>query len=383
MLASSVQITKEQYASLIVPKIGRINVDKITLDNGFMSVDLINYGSTITAIRLPDRELKVNDIVLGFDNIDGYLSDKNPYFGATIGRVCNRISNGSFVINDVKYYLSRNIGENTLHGGVSGFDKKIWKTEITNTNAVVMSYISPHLEEGFPGQLETQVRYVLTDNNYLVIKFTATTNEETPVNLTNHSYFNLAGHDSGAEGLYEHELMINANQYTELDPDTLIPTGKFIDVNETPFDFREFKNVGKAIESTEGAGFDINFCVRGEDLRTIARLQHEPSGRSLQVFANKPGVQLYTSNYVNGIEGKNGAIYDKHAALCLETQNYPNAINIKNFPSSLLCPREVYEHILIYKFRVEDQTVSEEEEEEEDDDDKTKKDKRKKDKKKQ
>lgn len=358
-------ITKSCYANIIMPDMGPVQIDKYTLDNGFMSVDIINYGSTITSIRLPDNDNRQSDIVLGFDDIHGYLSSKNQFFGSIIGRVANRISEGSYDYNGYKNYLSKNCGPHMLHGGARGFDKKIWNAEIVNHSALWMSYTSPNLEEGFPGDLEVITKYALTHDNYLVLRICASTNKVTPVNITNHSYFNLAGHETGSEALFDHDLKIFSNKYTELDQESLLPTGRVLSVKNTAYDFRKFSSIGDAVKKTEFKGIDINYCFAKDTLKTIARLKHAASGRSLQLYSNQTGVQLYTSNYVENIQGKRGVVYQKHGALCLEPQGYPDAVNIKKFPPQWLYPKDMYEHIIVYKFRVEKLADSENEPEKE------------------
>ncbi|XP_073980236.1 galactose mutarotase-like isoform X2 [Rhodnius prolixus] len=364
-------ITKSCFAEVMLPDQGPVQIDQYTLSNGFMSVDIINYGSTITSIKLPDNYGTLSDIVLGFDDIDGYMSDKNPYFGCTVGRVANRISGASYEHDGFKYFLSKNCGPNTLHGGISGFNKKIWNAEIVNHNSLWMTYCSPHLEEGFPGDLEVCTKYTLTHDNYLVVRICASTNKITPVNMTNHSYFNLAGHETGAKGLFSHKLKINANKYTELDPESLTPTGAILPVRNTLYDITKFTSVGELIKKSENKGIDINYCFAKDSLKTIARLAHAPSGRSLQLYSSHPGVQLYTSNGVENISGKEGVVYEKFGALCLEPQGYPDAVNQKQFPSIWLHPKDIYEHLIVYKFRVEKLADSDSEQQKEDDTEKS------------
>ncbi|KAL1110279.1 hypothetical protein AAG570_008356 [Ranatra chinensis] len=257
----------------------------------------------------------------------GYLREDNPYFGATVGRVANRITNGTFVIDQKRYFVTRNIGPHTIHGGKYGFDKKIWNAKILS-GSVIMTLESKDNDEGFPGDLFTEITYTLTENNELVIVFKSHTNQPTPVNIVNHSYFNLAGHDKGAEGLYEHEVVINADKYTPLSKEFSLPTGEIKSVDTTEFDLRNKTILGDSIKKTSnGDGFDINLIVNGEGYRQFSKVAHPQSGRYMTVYSDQPGVQFYTSNFLNNVIGKDGQVYNKHAGLCLETQQFPDAVN--------------------------------------------------------
>ncbi|XP_048506153.1 uncharacterized protein LOC105691574 isoform X3 [Athalia rosae] len=338
-------------------------VEKFTMKNAHgLEVDVLSYGATIQAIRTPDKHGNIADVVLGFDNIEGYLGTDNPYFGATVGRVANRVSGASFILDGVPYTLAKNIPGHSLHGGLVGWDKKIWNTAIQD-DAVWMTLLSPDREEGYPGAVIATIKFSITDDGKLIIKMSAVSTKATPINLTNHSYFNLFGHDGNATELYKHEITINANRWTVTDADS-IPTGEIRPVANSIMDLRVAKQLGQVLPKVPSGGYDFNFCIpedhgpKGE--RFVARVLHPDSGRYLEVHSNQPGVQLYTSNFLpdittQGILGKDQQKYFKHGALCLETQNYPDAVNHANFPNSILRPGQTYEHIVIYKFGVQNQ----------------------------
>ncbi|KAL6430798.1 hypothetical protein ACFW04_006963 [Cataglyphis niger] len=290
---------------------------KYTLTNSNnQEVDVVTYGATITAIRTPDKEGNIADVVLGFDNVEEYQSSNNPYFGATIGRVANRISKATFVVDGQQYQVSKNIGENSLHGGTHGWSSKVWNASIDH-DRVIMTLISPNEDEGYPGR---------------------TTN---------------------AEELYKHVFTLNADHWTVTDSES-IPTGEIRPVENSVMDLRNVTVLGDVIDKVPGGGYDYNFCLSEHDYEKrnlVAKVLHPDSGRSLEVYSNQPGVQLYTSNFLpernnTGILGKDGVRYFKHAAFCLETQNYPDAVNHENFPNSILRPGAKYNHIVIYKFGV-------------------------------
>lgn len=334
-------------------------------NNNNITVQVISYGATITAIKIPDKNGTVEDVVMGFNDMQGYLNPLNPYFGATVGRVANRIGYSKISIDGKEYNVSANLGQHQLHGGFKGFDKVNWDCYTTGTK-VVMSYDSPDKEEGFPGNLLVNVSFQLNDRNEFCIDFRATTTKPTFVNLTNHSYFNLAGHNRGAEELYKHVITINADQTTDVDENS-IPSGKLLPVADTIFDLQVPKVLGDVIHNIPGySGYDHNFCVnKGTDQGNtfVAKVYHPPTGRVLEVYSNQPGVQFYTSNSIpqnpkdykgdasklQKLEGK-GYTYYKHGALCLETQNWPDAINHTNFPKAALYPGETYKHTCTYKF---------------------------------
>jgi aldose 1-epimerase len=306
---------------------------------------------------VPDRSGKPGNIVLGFDRLEPYLAGV-PYFGSTIGRVGNRIAKGTFRLNGKTYKLATNNGPNHLHGGLKGFDKVVWKAEVAAAGATVrFSYHSPDGEEGYPGNLDVAVAYTLTDANELHLDYTATTDKATPVNLTNHSYFNLAGEGSG--GILDHVLAIYADQLTPVD-DTLIPTGKLAAVKGTVFDFTTPTAIGARIAKVPIAppvGYDHNYVLRprgnmaGSGLTLAARVTEPTSGRVMEVRTTEPGIQFYSGNFLDGtIKNRKGVPYEKHAAFCLETQHYPDSVNHPNFPSTILEPGRTYRTTTVYAF---------------------------------
>lgn len=339
-------------------------IDLYTLsnDNGVM-VQLTNYGATVVALYVPDKEGNLDDVVLGFDSISDYEKPDpyNPYFGATIGRYGNRIAGGQFTLEGKTYTLAQNNGPNHLHGGLKGFKDRIFKAIPMKTPegpAVRFKYLSHDGEEGYPGNLQVSVTFTLTNDNELKIKYLATTDKPTVVNLTNHSYFNLAGEGSG--DILDHELMIVADNYTPAD-DTLIPTG-IAPVAGTPLDFTTPHKIGERIEQLlrkEGddpfKGYDHNFVLDNQsgDLALAARAKEASTGRVMEVYTTEPGVQLYTGNWVN-TRGKEGKLYGQYSGFCLETQHYPDSPNNPDFPSTVLRPGEVYSTLTIYKFLVEE-----------------------------
>ncbi|XP_011146181.1 aldose 1-epimerase isoform X2 [Harpegnathos saltator] len=336
-------------------------VKKFTLKNKVgQEVDIVTYGATVTAIRTPDKHGNIEDVVLGFDNIEGYLSPNNPYFGATIGRVANRIGKATFIVDGQRYNVSVNINEDSLHGGTHGWSMKLWNATVEN-DCVVMTLISPDGDEGYPGTVTATTTFQLSDDGELRIKMKATSPKATPINLTNHSYFNLAGHATNAAELYKHVFMFNTDHWTVTDSGS-IPTGEIRAVENSVMDLRNATTLGDVIDKVPGGGYDYNFCLPlphdNRKISFVAKVVHPATGRRLDVYSNQPGVQFYTSNSLperndTAVIGKNGAQYFKHAAFCLETQNYPDAINNKNFPNSVLRPGDVYEHIVVYKFGVE------------------------------
>ncbi len=343
-------MTIEKYPYGNLPD-GR-EVTRFVLDNGKgMVMEVINYGAIITSLRVPDKNHDPGDVVLGFDNLEGYLGD-HPYFGAMVGRVCNRIGGSRFELDGNEYNLSANEGENHLHGGTSGFDRKLWTPSTRRTPEQVslkLGYESPDGEEGYPGNLMTEVEYSLNERNELAILCRAATDKPTHVNLTNHSYFNL----NNCQGtIHRHELFVDAGLCTELDAAS-IPTGRILEVDNTPYDFRMATPIGERIEEVE-PGYDINYVVtmepRGKELRRVAALRDPDSGRVMEVLTTLPGVQLYTSNHIDHIEGKGGVPYKKHCAVCLETQYFPDTPNQPAFPSTRLHPGEEYHEVTIYRF---------------------------------
>lgn len=335
-------------------------VDLYTLTNrNGMEVAITNYGGRVASLLAPDRAGKVADIVLGFDDLKGYL-EKNPYFGALVGRYANRIANGEFKLNGVDYHVPRNDGPNSLHGGLRGFDKKVWTARDVSKQdpSLELTYLSKDGEEGYPGNLSVKVVYTLTGNNELKLDYTATTDKDTVLNLTNHSYFNLAGQGNG--DILKHQLLLNADRFTPINS-TLIPTGELRSVEGTPFDFRKPTAIGARINNDNeqlkfGKGYDHNFVLNhsGHGLVLAARVTEPESGRVMEVLTTQPGVQLYTGNFLDGtIRGKGGKVYGYRSALCLETQHFPNSPNQPNFPSAELKPGQTYHEITVYKVSAE------------------------------
>ena len=322
-----------------------------------MVAEITNYGATLVSLVVKGNKDQLDDVVLGYDKLEDYLKYKN-YFGATIGRVANRIENSSFQINDIQYNLAKNEGENHLHGGIVGFDKVVWEEVIqkeASNDSIEFSYHSIDGEEGYPGNLNVKVKYTVTEDNELKIEYFAISDKDTLVNLTNHSYFNLSGQGSG--DILKHKIMINADKFT-LNDKYSIPTGEVVDVNNTPMDFRVLTYIGENISSDYeqikfGSGYDHNWIINnnGEETAKAAEVYDEKSGRVMEVYTTKPGVQFYSANFLKGMEpGKRGTTYNKRGALCLETQYFPNSINNKNFPSSILKAKQIYKHKTIYKF---------------------------------
>ncbi len=324
----------------------------ITNANG-MQVSIINYGGTVTKIITPDKNGNMGDVILGYDSLSGFLQKGNPYFGALIGRYGNRIANAKFTLDGKEYKLAANNGPNSLHGGEKGFDKVWWNIEkMPGDSSLKLTYLSKDGEEGYPGNLNAEVIYTLSSDNSLKIDYTATTDKPTPINLTNHCYFNLsAGKDST---ILNHEVMLNADKYTPVNS-TLIPTGQFADVKGTAMDFTSAKKVGKEIDLTKG-GYDHNWVLNknGSSLEKVATVYEPNSGRYMEVFTTEPGIQFYTGNFLNGglTNTKNGLKYVRHGALCLETQHFPDSPNEPSFPGTILKPGETYRHTTVYKFSV-------------------------------
>ncbi|WP_435011121.1 aldose epimerase family protein [Tundrisphaera lichenicola] len=329
-------------------------VQLYVLTNGRVTAKVMTYGAILTELDVPDRDGKPADVVLGFDTLEGYLAG-HPYFGATVGRVANRIGGAGFSLDGQNYSLAVNNGPNTLHGGLKGFDKVVWKAEDVSGPAgpaVKFTYLSKDGEEGYPGNLNVAVTYTVTADAALRIDYQATTDKATPVNLTNHSYFNLAGPASGP--ILGHELMLAADKYTPGD-DTFIPTGAIEPVAGTPLDFTRPTPIGARIDQIRGepGGYDHNFVLdpSAKLTRPAATVYEPTTGRVMEVFTTEPGVQLYTGNFLDGtIKGKGGVVYKKRQAFCLETQHYPDSIHHANFPSTVLRPGETYTQTTIYKF---------------------------------
>jgi aldose 1-epimerase len=330
-----------------------VKLYKITNSSGAY-VELINYGATIRSIVVPDKNGTAGDVVLGYDTLDGYLH-KNPYHGALIGRFANRIENSCFELNGIKYELYANNGKNHLHGGKKGFDKVIWDTEIIDNSSLKMTYTSPDGEEEYPGTLKVDVTYTFNDENALLINYKAISDKDTVINLTNHSYFNLTGNQSIS--IENHLLWIDSQEITTSNEQS-IPTGDYTNVSGTPFDFNIEKPIGRDIDEENqllkwAGGYDHNFVLNtaNKKLTLFAKATENESGRVMEVYTNKPGVQLYTGNYLTneGI-GKRSEVFSKRSGFCLETQFYPNSIKYTHFPSPVLKAGETYDYTTIYKF---------------------------------
>jgi aldose 1-epimerase len=334
------------------------NVDIYTLTNSRgTEVKIINYGGIVTSLKVADRNGKFDDIVLGFDNLDGYLKN-DPYLGAIIGRYGNRIANGRFTLNGVEYKLATNNGENHLHGGIKGFDKVVWTAnpkQVRNGSALELTYLSKDGEEGYPGNLAAKVVYTLTNANDLKIDYSATTDKDTIVNLTHHSYFNLAGQGNG--DILDHLLVVNANRFTPTDAGS-IPTGELRSVLGTPFDFTHATTIGARINQDYdqlklGKGYDHNFVLNGRMgiLRRVAQVSERTTGRVMEVWTTEPGLQLYTGNFLDGsLTGKDGKVYQQRYGFCLETQHHPDSPNKPAFPTTVLRKGGRYHTTTVYRF---------------------------------
>lgn len=338
-------------------------IEAFTLTNVHgIEIHAITYGAIITSLRTPDRHGRLGDIVLGFDGIDGYLNDP-PYFGAVIGRYGNRIAKGRFTLDGTTYELAKNNGENHLHGGLRGFDKIVWDAAPFQNEmgvGVIFRHTSPDGDEGYPGALTVEVSYTLTDQDELIVDYLATTDEATPVNLTQHSYFNLAG-DGGGD-ILGHVLRLDAGRYTPVDAG-LIPTGEIASVEGTPFDFRTPTAIGARIgddheQLTRGLGYDHNFVLDrdGDGLVHAARVVEPTTGRTLDISTTEPGIQFYSGNFLDGsITGKSGHVYRHRTGFCLETQHFPDSPNQPSFPSTILRPGETYRSQTGFRFGVIDE----------------------------
>jgi aldose 1-epimerase len=329
-------------------------VERFTLRSARLLAKIITYGGKITEFHSPDRSGNVGNVVLGHDNLECYLTDR-AYLGTLVGRVCNRIARGTFTLDGAEYKLPLNDGPNTLHGGTIGFDKVIWEPTIRDTSAdtpaLELRYTSPAGQDGFPGTVRATVLYTLT-SDALRIDYTATTDKATPINLTNHSYFNLKGPGSG--DVLDHVVTINASRYTPVD-ETLIPTGEIAPVAGTVFDFTTPTPIGTRIKQVPGGppiGYDHNYALdtQGDVSKLATRIVEPTSGRVLETFTTQPGLQFYSGNFLDGsIHGIGGA-YQQYGAFCLETQHYPDAVHHLNFPSTILRPAETYRQTTIYRF---------------------------------
>ena len=325
-------------------------VDIFTLSNAAgLVAKVVSYGTIITELHVPDRTGQLGDVVLGFDNLAQYLKG-HPYFGCTVGRVANRIAKGQFTLEDKVYSLAVNNGPNHLHGGLVGFDKVVWKSEILGGATIKFTHLSRDGDEGYPGNLKVAVVMQLTDANELVIDYSAETDKATPINLTNHSYFNLAGRGD----VLGHEMLLAADYFTPSDEHS-IPTGEIASVKGSPMDFTTPRPIGSRFGEIEvvPVGYDNNYIINGggKGLAFAARVREPVSGRILELFTTEPGVQFYTANYLDGsLVGKRGEVYKQHSGFCLETQHYPDAVNKPGFPSVILRPGQVYRQTTVHKF---------------------------------
>ncbi len=330
----------------------KVKLFTLTNKNGII-IKITNYGGIITSIKIPDKQGKIGEIALGYDNLEGYIKN-SPYFGAIIGRYANRIAGGKFTLNGKIYKLAKNDGNNSLHGGIKGFDKVLWNAlPVKNKDSVGVKlyYESRDGEEGYPGNLSVVVLYLLNNKNELIINYSAKTDKPTPINLTNHTYFNLKC--GGCASVLNHILYINADKYTEIN-DELIPTGKILSVKNTPLDFTKPHKIGDNIDKLK-MGYDHNFVLnkKNKGLTLAARVFEPETGRTLEVYTTQPGLQFYSGNFLDGsIKGHNNTVYKKHSAFCLETQHFPDSPNHKNFPNTILNPGEKYKQTTIYKFSV-------------------------------
>jgi aldose 1-epimerase len=329
----------------------------ILSNNSGASVKITNYGGIITDIIVPDKKNQLGNVVMGFDKIEDYFSEaykkSRPYFGAIIGRYANRIYKGQFTIKGIKYQVSQNLDSIAQHGGFVGFDKKVWNAAMGKSKdevSLLLSYTSPHLEEGFPGNLDIEVKYTWNNLNELIMDSSAKSDKSTHLNITNHTYFNLNGFNGDILG---HEVIIHADQYTEVD-DRSIPTGNLSNVDGSCMDFRMPHKIGARIDLAEGNGYDHNYVIKDFDntLRLSATVTAPESGRKLEVLTTEPGVQFYTANYLDGSLSRGSVIFNKRHGFCLETQHFPDSPNQPGFPSTLLKPGEKFQSRTIFKFGI-------------------------------
>lgn len=338
------------------------NIKLYTLKNrDGMTVKVTNYGAIITSIIVPDKSGKMADVALGYDHLESYMNAVDrPYFGAVVGRYGNRIANGKFMLDGQTYELAINNKPNSLHGGIIGFDKVVWDAKLDQANnSIALHYLAKDKEEGYPGNLNLTVTYKLSDDNKLEVTYDATTDKATPINVTQHSYFNLKGEGQG--NILDHEIMINADQFTPVDQYS-IPTGKLANVEGTPFDFRKPKVIGKDIDAENeqikfGGGFDHNWVLnkpsQSGQLRLAAEVHEPSSGRVMTVSTTEPGVQFYCGNFLDGrLKGKSGGTYVKRGGFCLETQHFPDSPNQPSFPSTILKPGERFHSVTTFAFSV-------------------------------
>lgn len=331
------------------------NISRYIISNANgMSAEILNYGAIVSKLLVPDVNGQLDDVILGFDNLESYISDES-FQGAIVGRYGNRIAGGRFVLEGIEYDLTRNEGANQLHGGSNGFNKVLWNVEEVNNNSIILSYDSPDGEEGFPGNVKITVEYKISDENEFQIYYSGTTDKTTVLNPTNHCYFNLTG--TNGSNILDHIVQIDADYITEINKE-MIPTGNLIPLEGTPMDFRAPTAVGKNINADLdqlklGSGYDHNYVLNKNNgsVRKVAEVYDPVSKRVLEVFTDQPGIQFYSGNHVNQItNGKGNSAYSKHAGLCLEAQGFPDSPNKPHFPSVALRPGETYKQTTIYKF---------------------------------
>lgn len=349
-------IDENTFSGILYDK--EVNLYTLKNSNGVVT-QITNFGGRVVSLWVPDKNGNFDDIVTGYTTLDGYLNSSEIYYGALIGRYGNRIAKGQFTLNDTVYSLVQNNGENHLHGGTKGFNDVVWEANQTDGQTLVLTYTSPHMEEGYPGNLDVKVHYQLTNENELKIEYRATTDRPTPVNLTHHSFFNLKGDGNGT--INDHLLQINADFYTPVD-DGLIPTGEISSVEGTPMDFRAPTVIGERVDADfdqlkYGGGYDHNWVLVPSETRLnfAARVVEPASGRTMEVYTNEPGLQFYGGNFLDGSDtGKYGKPYDFRTSFCLETQHFPDSPNQPDFPSTILEPGEEYYSVCVYKFGVEE-----------------------------
>lgn len=318
-----------------------------------MKAEVSDYGATLCSLFVPNQEGTVHDVVLGYDNIESYDAKTGPYFGATVGRNANRIANGEFALNGVIYKLDQNNGENNLHGGYDGYCFRMWEVKDATEQSVTFALHSEDGDQGFPGELDVEVTYTLTEDNQLRIHYLGKPKATTIINMTNHSYFNLNGHDSG--DVLKHHVQILSDAFTPTN-ENLIPTGEIVSVDNTPMDFREKKELGRDIKADFeplkiGSGYDHNWCLKNNGkLEKVAEMEGNISHIKMEVYTDLPGVQIYTANFVQDELGKNGVVYQKHQGVCFETQFYPDAVNQEHFQKPIFTENEKYDSTTIYKF---------------------------------
>ncbi len=352
-------LKKENFQTIIQGK----QTDLYTLaNNNGMEVSISNYGGALVAIMIPDKEGKMANVIQGHDSIQAMLDSPEPFLSTLIGRYGNRIAKGKFTMNGKEYSLAVNNGPNHLHGGPTGFHARVWDAEQINDHELVLRYISAYYEEGFPGELQMTVKYSLTEDNELVIDYRGMTNKKTIVNMTSHGFFSLAGIASPTPQALDNILQINADFYIPID-ETSIPTGEILKVEGTPFDFRNPHTVGERIHDkssqqiVNGTGYDHCFVLNKREpgeLSFAIKCIDPTSGRCMEMYTTEPGVQFYSSNWLNGMKGAHGATFGQYSALCFEAQHFPDSPNHPYFPSCVLKPGQIYTQKTIYKFSVED-----------------------------